>query len=155
MARNKINRLLAKDDKGVGSTFGPNGGLSRLFRQMLVDNSISPERFGRLMSDYLKNPKHKIPRNRKDMTSAQGNLGMALSLPQMTWKVFGKGLQFLKVLRIELTLKAFYESGAVKEHKTSITISEDYPIDDDEQMTVTGEAVGAHATNEGVDDDQQ
>jgi hypothetical protein len=42
MARHDILKMLKEKDKGVGKTFGMNGTLSRLFRQMrLFDDGLS------------------------------------------------------------------------------------------------------------------
>jgi hypothetical protein len=127
MARHDILKMLKEKDKGVGKTFGMNGTLSRLFRQMLLDLEIGPERFGSLMTDYLRDPKHRISKNRKDITSARGNLGMALAQPSMTFKVFCKGLKFLKIVKIEIGIRAYYSSGRESFHHTSMTLTEYIP----------------------------
>lgn len=127
MARHDILKMLREQDKGVGKTFGTNGTLSRLFRQMLLDLSVGPERFGSFMTDYLRDPHNRISKNRKDITSARGNLGMALAQPKMTWKVFCKGLKFLKIVRIEIGIRAHYADGRETFHQTSMTLSEYIP----------------------------
>ncbi len=124
MARNDLFKLLNAVDKGVGRTYGPNGALSRLFRQILLNRNIGPEKFGSLMYDYLKDPRNHIPSNRKDMTSARGNLGMALAQPSMTWKVLCKGFKFLKIVKIDISIRAHYANGHQEIHRTSVTLTE-------------------------------
>lgn len=127
MARNDLFKILNSADKGVSRTFGSNGTLSRLFRQMLRDRKIGPEKFGALMHDYLDDPRNRVSNNRKDRTSARGNLGMALAQPKMTWKVFCKGLRFLKVVKIDIAIRAYYANGQEEIHQTSMVLVEHTP----------------------------
>jgi hypothetical protein len=152
MARHDILKMLREHDKGVGKTFGMNGTLSRLFRQMLQDLQIGPERFGQLMTDYLRHPRNRISKNRKDITSARGNLGMALAQKTMTWKVFCKGLKFLKIVRIEIGIRAFYESGATTFHQTSMTLSEYIPPEEAEKSNAEAGTRPADAEEDHHDD---
>lgn len=122
MASNDLFRLLNSPDKGVGRTFGTNGTLSRLFRQILRDRRIGPEKFGSLMYDYLNDPSNRIANNRKDRTSARGNLGMALTQDKMTWKVFCRGLKFLKIVKIDIAIRAHYANGQEEIHQTSMVL---------------------------------
>ena len=124
MASNDLFRLLTSKDKGVGQTFGPNGTLSRLFRQILRDRKIGPEKFGSLMHDYLNDPSNRIPNNRKDRTSARGNLGMALTQDKMTFKVLCKGFKFLKIWKVDIAIRAYYTNGQEEIHETSMVLTE-------------------------------
>lgn len=124
MANKKLSKMLNSPDKGVGRTQGRNGTLSRLFRSILKKRKVGPEKFGALMADYLRDPRNHVADNRKEMTSARGNLGMALAQDQMTWKVFCKGLKFLKVVKIDIAIRAYYSNGQQEIHETSMVLVE-------------------------------
>ncbi|MDR3392312.1 MAG: hypothetical protein P4L77_11320 [Sulfuriferula sp.] len=124
MANKKLSKMLQSEDKGVSKTHGQNGTLSRLFRSILKKRKVGPERFGALMADYLRNPRYGVADNRKEMTSARGNLGMALAQERMTWKVFCKGLRFLKIVKIDIAIRTYYSNGQQEIHETSMMLEE-------------------------------
>jgi hypothetical protein len=126
MAKNKLNRILTAPDKEIKKTFGANGVLSRLFRKILWDLKIGPNRFGTLLQDYILNPLNGVPNNKKDQTSARGNLAKEFSKPQMTWKVFMKAMRFLQVWRIEFVVKLHHRGPGEKTtiHSTVVDLAD-------------------------------
>ena len=128
MAKNKLTRILTAPDKDVKKTFGANGVLSRLFRQMLLDLNIGPPQFGHLMAQYLADPRNAVPNNKKDQTSMRGNLNKEFSRPQMTWKVFCKALRFLQITKIEFVLQATRATGKPTIHSTVVDFGGKLPI---------------------------
>jgi hypothetical protein len=130
--KNRLARVLTSPDKGIGRTYGANGVLSRLFRQILFDLNIAPIRFGQLMQEYLLDPSNGVPPNKKDQTSMRGNLTKEFSREQMTWKVFCKALRFLQFLRVELVLRCHHRNGTISEHKTDVLLR---TADEDEGVT--------------------
>lgn len=155
MARNDLFRLLTSPDKGVGRTYGPNGTLSRLFRQILRDRRIGPEKFGALMHDYLNDPRNRVPNNRKDRTSTRGNLGMALQADKMTWKVFCKGLRFLKVVKIDIAIRAYYSNGQQEIHETSMVLVGHKAPDEKQEGTPNQPHTDGANANEDIGNDQR
>ncbi len=111
MARHKLITMLQRPDKGMGATHGVTGTLSRLFRKMLVELNISPMKFSALLADYVRDRRNKVPDNRRDQSSIMGNLTKELSGPDMTWKVFCKGVRFLQFTRFEICLKCYRPNG--------------------------------------------
>jgi len=111
MARQKLLHLLGRPDKGMGATHGVTGVLSRLFRSMLVELRVSPMRFSALLADYVRDKRNKVPDNRRDQSSIMGNLTKELSRPDMTWKVFCKGVRFLQYTRFEICIKGYKSNG--------------------------------------------
>lgn len=106
MARTKINQILGAPDKGVSRTHGLNGILSRLFRQLLMNLNVTPMYWGSLMNDFIKDVRNGVPNNKRDQTSIRGNLTKEFARTQMTWKVFCKGLRFLQITNIKITIEA-------------------------------------------------
>jgi hypothetical protein len=122
MANNKITKLLRSYDKGLSKTFGPNGVLSRLWRQILYDLGIGPNQFNLLMHDYLSDPRNGVPNNKKDQTSMRGNMSKELWKPQMTWKVFLKAMRFLQLVKITFTVEAHHANGRITLHSTDVNL---------------------------------
>lgn len=117
---NNVTKMLDSHDKGVARTSGVGGVLAGLFRKMLNDLSITPQKWFKLMHDYVADSQKTLPLNRRDQTSVRGNLTKEFSRPQMTWKVFCKGMEFLKILKIKITIQAFHEDGKVTLHSTQV-----------------------------------
>lgn len=120
MAKNKLTEILTSPDKLMKKTSGPNGILSRLFRQILLDLNIGPARFASLLQDYINDVRNCIPDNRKDRTSSRGNMTKEFSRPQMTWRVFCKALRFLQIKKIEFVIKAHHANGKATLHSTVV-----------------------------------
>lgn len=111
MARHKLLTILQRPDKGMAATHGVTGTLSRLFRKMMVELNITPMKFSALLADYVRDKRNKVPDNRRDQSSIMGNLTKELSRPDMTWKVFCKGVRFLQFTRFEICLRAYRSNG--------------------------------------------
>lgn len=77
--------------------------LSILFRKMLFQLNITPEKFNYLMINYLN--KSKTPGNVKERSTIRGNLKRELLDERISWKVFCKGLIFLNVKSLDITIK--------------------------------------------------
>ncbi len=125
MARNKFISMLHRPDKGMAATHGSSGVLSRLFRKMLIDLNVTPMKFSGLLADYVRDSKNKVPDNRRDISSVQGNLTKELSRPDMTWKVFCKGVKFLQFTKFEICLKCYRnnsENSAYTVHSISVDL---------------------------------
>jgi len=120
MQKNKMYDILESPDKHVHKTYGGNGVLSRLWRQMLLNLQIGPHQFGKMLESHVTNPINGVPNNRKDQISYRGNLTKEFAKPQMTWKVFMKALRFLNILNIELILVAKHRNMKFTVHKTFI-----------------------------------
>lgn len=116
--------MLHRPDKGMAATHGVAGVLSKLFRQMLIDLNISPMKFSALLADYVRDKRNKVPDNRRDQSSIQGNLTKELSRPDMTWKVFCKGVRFLQFTRFEICLKCYKQDGTHSIHTLPVNLYE-------------------------------
>lgn len=101
----------------------PNGILSRLFITMLYNLGISVQRWGQLMADFVTDPRNGVSDNRRDQTSARGNLHKEFSKRQMTWKVFIKALRFLRFVRADFIVIAYDAEGKETIHKTTIHLN--------------------------------
>lgn len=124
MARNNLVAMLQRPDKGMNSTHGVSGVLSRLFRLILVELNISPMKFSALLADYVRDKRNRVPDNRHDQSSIKSNLTKELSRPDMTWKVFCKGLKFLQFTKFEICLKCYRRDGSHTLHSLPVDLYE-------------------------------
>lgn len=99
------------------------GVLSRIYRQLLVELDIQPERFHRLMYDWLNDPINGVATDLKRRSSARGNFIKELVRPTMSWKVFLKAVKMLKPNIVEFSFS--FKFG----HKT-YTITQAYKVMD-------------------------
>ena len=137
MAINTVNRsnLDKRANTGLGAmsqkivSGGADSILARLFRKIIHDNGVTPERFNSLMELYLSDRRNSIPQNTKDRASARGNFRKELLKNNMSWKVFCKGLRFLNVKRFDLAVDIEQPNGKMTHHVTSIDLGD--PIFDE------------------------
>lgn len=97
--------------------------LASLFRTILFDLGITPNRFNSLLERYIITAN--IPKNIKEISSLRGNLKKELLKTTMTWKVFIKGLVFLSVKKIDISIRLHHSNNKITEHYKSVTLSYD------------------------------
>jgi len=145
MAKNKLHRMLAAPDKEVKKTSGANGVLARLFRIILLDLNVTPSRFGSLLQHYILDPRNGVADNKKDQTSARGNLTKEFYKPQMTWKVFLKAMRFLRIKKIVFVVELHHSGPGDKTtlHSTEVNLGDPGVIqglnEPDDPMTIEQE----------------
>lgn len=122
MAKNPMMKLLTAPDKGISQTSGPNGILARLFRTILYDEDVGPFKYVDLMDSFIRENQSGIPVNRVDLTSWRGNLTKELSNDRISWKVFCKALRFLRILRVDFKITAYWRDGHVTTHTTHVEL---------------------------------
>lgn len=132
--KKNLSKIIAAKDKEINKTAGAGGVLSRLWRQMLIDMGIGPVHYDMLLQRYVTDPRNGIPNNRKDQTSARGNIVKELAKPHMTWKVFCKGLRYLAIVRFELIIKAYHYDGRTSTHKTSVGLGAVQEIKEEHEL---------------------
>jgi len=124
MAKNQMANILAKTDKDVGGTYGPNGVLSRLFRKLLLTMNVNENRWNILMHAFLNDPRNGVPNTRKDQTSMRGNLTKEFARPQMTWKVFCKAMMFMQFVHFEVCIIARDKHGREIAFSTDVNLGD-------------------------------
>lgn len=73
----------------------PANTLARLFRKIVTEEQIDLKKWEALLENYVSNPLHGIPQNRKDKNSAMASLQRDLFTPRMSWNTFRKGIMVL------------------------------------------------------------
>lgn len=90
---------------------------------MTVDLGLSAlSAWDRLMNQYINDARNCVPRNKKDQSSARGNLQKELLKPEMTWKVFLKGIRFLGITSFEINIIAKHANGKQTIHSHSVNL---------------------------------
>jgi hypothetical protein len=111
MPRKKFEAIYKSKDYGASQTNGPAGVLSSMFRTVMQKLGVGPEKWGYLMRLYVQDPRNGVPDNDADRGSTRGNLSTALSNDYMTWKVFCRGLKFLRIRHVRIALELYTEDG--------------------------------------------
>jgi hypothetical protein len=104
--KNRVEDILGEKDKRAGQTWGIGGILASLYRMILADWNIGTMEWGRLMHRYLNDPIN-TRRNKPgaDQASTRANIAKELLDEQQTWKVFCKGLVFLRFSKVKITVE--------------------------------------------------
>lgn len=99
--------------------------LARMFNTICLDitdgKGISEAEWNRMLDEYI--DRHINPTSIKERQSARSNLKKELRRGKMTWKVFCKGLQFLKVQSMKITVTCIREDGIQSQAETSVSFS--------------------------------
>lgn len=143
-------RAKAQEIRGTS----PSTVLSKLFRKMLLyvagtvsvnetnidnipvengtfmDEYVSHGRYDQLMTNYVTDPRNCIPNNKKEQSSARGNLQKELLKSGMSWKVFIKGARFLDILKIDIQITAHHRDGKHTVYKEHINIGRNTTLPD-------------------------
>lgn len=110
-------RLFPKINSG-----GHDSILAAFYGEILTGLRIGRIQWDRYMKDYLHDKRNGIPQNNRDLSSARGNIYKELSKQGMTWKVFVKGLRFIKINKFELILRAYHGNGTITEHSKIVNV---------------------------------
>lgn len=110
-------RLFPKINSG-----GHDSILASFYGDILTNLGIFRMEWDRYMKDYLHDKRNGIPQNNRDLSSARGNIYKELSKQGMTWKVFVKGLRFIKINKFELVLRAYHSNGKISEHSKVVNV---------------------------------
>lgn len=103
--------------------------LSRMFNKMVIDFGYSDfNSWDRLMNQYVNDARNCIPRNKKEQSSARGNLQKELLKPEMTWKVFLKGIRFLGISSFEFKINAKHSNGKHTTHSHNVNLGDPIPM---------------------------
>lgn len=121
--------------------------LSKIFRRMLVyvagtvdvdetnidkipvehsafmDHSVSSGKYEQFMTNFVSDPRNCIPQNKKEQSSARGNLQKEMLKSGMSWKVFVKSLRFLDLTGFDIQITAHYRNGNHSIHTEHINLS--------------------------------
>lgn len=116
--------MLQSDDKMVSKTFGVTGVLARLWRIILMDLEINVNTWMQLMVEYVRDRDNRVPNNKRDQSSVQGNLIKELTKSSMSWKIFCKGLRFIRVTKFELSLTLHFRNKRVSNHVVTVNLYE-------------------------------
>ncbi len=105
--------------------------LSALFkniRDLVTARSIGGDRgssyaFGKLLNDYISDPRNGVPDNRNARSSTRNNLAKELEKSTMSWKLFCKGMRVLNFVKFKITITTYSQNGQVSEFSQMIQIA--------------------------------
>ena len=122
MKQHEIDRILTSQNYGVDETKGVQGILARLYRQVLMDLNVNPNRFQILLTEAALNAKRSVKNGNVSKYFTVGNLRRELEKPAMTFKVFMKGIKLLKVSKLKISIELTHASGKRSLHETSVDL---------------------------------
>ena len=117
----EMERIRMQPDGGISETRGIGGVLARLWRTIMLDLNISPNRFETLLSEFIMNARRQSD-NRIAKLFTRGNIRREFERPTMTFKVFMKGLKLIKVKKVRIAVELEFNSGRKTLHQTSVDL---------------------------------
>lgn len=106
----------------------PKGTLAALFRRIIIEENIDLKRWNQLFEDYVKDPKHGIPQNRRDINTAISTLQRDLLMPSMSWNNFRKGIIILNPIQEDYILELVWSKQPPNISTHSVTIRDPLSI---------------------------
>lgn len=97
----EFQELLDHPDKQTGRATGE---LARLWRKILADLRVGNLEFDRLLLAYFNDPANAVLKTGRMLASERGNLMKEFGREDITWKVFLKGLKFLRPRSIKISI---------------------------------------------------
>ncbi len=94
--------------------------LSAIYRDILFDLGISGSKFSMLLEKYVRSTCR--AKDNVNTSNHKNTLKKELLGVRMTWKVFIKGLGFLSVTKMDLSIKLTYKYGNVTTHNKTINL---------------------------------
>jgi len=132
----------------ISETRGIGGILARLWRQINLDLGIGGNKFEILLTDFIAAAKRGIPAHRVSRHFTRGNLRRELEKNTMTFKVFVKGLRFLKITKLRLVVELTHASGRKTVHQTEVDLGGQHFQDEMKADMMNDEAHGETDKNE-------
>jgi len=121
--------ILNDDDKGVRRARGI---LSLFWRRLLQIRKIDGDKWDRLMTAYLSDPRNGVPDNPRDRSSTRGNINRELRRDNMTWKVFLKALNFSGAVKVSFQVTVSFKdnktcklSAMLQDQRVTLNVIED------------------------------
>jgi len=102
--------------------------LSSYFRDILKDLHIDTNRFLALLDKYI--IREGLASNTAEISTSRSAFRRELLNPTMTWKVFLKGLKFLKVTNIIMSVTMFRDDSKTTIHEYEFAISDELVKDE-------------------------
>lgn len=121
MRRVFLDPTLPKETRDISKT---DNVVSVIFHDLMFALQIDTRHFMNLIADYI--VKSDVPINTSEVSSARGNLKKELFKSSITWKVFIKGLMFIRVKRFEIGLYLYHQSGKMTFHGHKIHLDNSY-----------------------------
>lgn len=84
-----------------------------------------PTKWNFFMTRYLRDPRNRVKNDRRSQSSARGNIHKELQKGSMSWKVFLKGMRFLRVKHFVIQFEVYHHDGNFSKHRATLTITGD------------------------------
>ncbi len=79
-----------------------------------------------MLGAYLEDPKNGIPQNKKEKTSARGNITKEIGKPSITWKTFIKALRIIGVEKFKIRITIIYRDNTETSHEIMTDLGQSY-----------------------------
>lgn len=120
--RNKRQHGFDVRVRDPAETRGIGGILAGLFRTILHENNVGGNKFEILLSDFINNARRGVMASRVKRHFTRGNLRRELEKGTMTFKVFMKGLRFMKIRFVTISVELTHASGRKSTHSAKVDL---------------------------------
>ncbi len=122
--------------------------LHELLQVIFKDLQINQYRFHYFLESYLQDPVNAIPQNRKDITSARGNIVKEINQTSITWLMFTRALKIIRANRFTITITIHHNDSESTSHSVGVDLGRSFIKDDSVDMDNTQEGNSEDAGTE-------
>lgn len=108
--------------------------LASILQKLFIDLNIDHNTFHRLLERYIL--RSGLSRNMKEVSNIRGSLYRELMSTSITWKVFLKGISFLNVPKMHISIKLYHPVGTVTVHEKWVYLNPDGSVKDHSDIEI-------------------
>lgn len=118
---NELYRVIAKKNCGVHEATGV---LARLWRGIMSDIEMNQDKMHGMLTRWVNDPYNGIPNDNRVKSTERGNLVKELAQPDITWKVFLKGIRVLAPMSVKFEMHFRWSKLSVTVHGFTLKLRE-------------------------------
>jgi len=85
--------------------------------------------FRQMINDYINDPRNGIPANKSDQSTQRNNITGQLEKPEMSWRIFCRGLRVLDLIGFEIVIRPITRNGMEYQFSQTVKFTDEEPQD--------------------------
>jgi len=82
-----------------------------------------------MINDYINDPRNGIPANKSDQSTQRNNITGQLEKPEMSWRIFCRGLRVLDLIGFEIVIRPITRNGMEYQFSQTVKFTDEEPQD--------------------------
>lgn len=83
--------------------------------------------FRQMLNNYISDPRNGIPANKSDQSTQRNNITGQLEKPEMSWRIFCRGLRVLDLIGFEIVIRPIARNGMKYQFSQVVKFTDEEP----------------------------